>query len=53
MEQSWIWSAVLVVQTCVVLVRVILLCDGRRIARRLLRERHERDQQGHATPARP
>jgi hypothetical protein len=43
MESSWIWSAVLVCQTCVGLVTVILWWDGRRIARRLCRERHERD----------
>jgi hypothetical protein len=47
MEPSWIWSAVLVVQTVVVLVTVILLWDGRRMARRLLRERHERDPPDH------
>jgi hypothetical protein len=44
MEPSWIWSVVVVVQTVVVLVTVILLWDGRRLARRPCRERHARDQ---------
>jgi hypothetical protein len=41
MELSWIWSAVLVFQTVAGLVTVILLWEGRRITRRLLREQHE------------